>query len=450
MRWNMAGAALLIALVFTGREAPAQASRVIYDLATGAIERDRIVAGRDHRLVVRGLNSLCYTHAVRVTTKKAQFDAKGAEKVLGGGAKDMTPEPAPAPPPPKPEPAPVIPPETPRDSIRSAAVAAELANRAEWELNSVDETLGDAQALVSTFQKSEACEDPAMSQHALNHWASHVDDLRDNMRMVARRLAGARELLDRARTTSPDAKLAVRLDSLVAAAAALRKKAHDIRPEFNRASREIARAAQSDSIASQFWTSADDEQVDIVVVQRARRDGTTKETAISVPTERRHRFQVSTGIVGSWVGSPHYDRVSRPMPITSAPDSAKSADSTYATWARVSGNGIDVVNPALLVSVSLNSGAFGLNASAGTTLRAVNGGAAALEPLLGLGLGMLDRLFLQAGAHLGRRERLLFQMPDETGETPAARAIPQNLTRGDVVGVEWVVRPFLGFSLKLD
>ena len=173
-------------------------------------------------------------------------------------------------------------------------------------------------------------------------------------------------------------------------------------------------------------------------------DSTNVVREYRIPLKRRHRFVFSTGLVATGAPSIHYDRVNR----VAAPGDTVAH---YSTFARQSGNGSDLVNPALMLSASLLPlwSSVDLYATAGTTLRTVNGDTS-LEPLLGIGAGIIDRLFFHTGVHFGRAEDLLLRAKGESAEDVASREIPTVITRAGAVGVRWKPWYFAGFGLRVN
>lgn len=182
--------------------------------------------------------------------------------------------------------------------------------------------------------------------------------------------------------------------------------------------------------------------------------GTTQTSAIDIPLRRQHRVVFSTGVLGSTASSVHYDRVNRLASPSGGTTASDAEHRVISTFARKSGNSLSLLNPALFVSLSLtgNESPIGIYGTAGTILRSL-GGESSLEPLLGAGIGALDRLYLQIGVHFGRTEELLLTLPGETATSKSKSEevpIPINITRSDAVGLRWRPHGYIGFSVRLN
>lgn len=166
---------------------------------------------------------------------------------------------------------------------------------------------------------------------------------------------------------------------------------------------------------------------------------------------RRHRVIVTAGVLVTFLDNPNFQRVNRPyVEVSGEGESVQviSTDSTFSTYGDVERSGLSAFSPAAQVHVSLVDLAQGIPvlASFGAAVRSVR--TTAVEPTIGLSLGIADRLFVTWGVHYGRSQELLILHDNETKENLEQRPVPEAITPQDAVGIRWDWGGFLNFSVR--
>lgn len=439
----------------------------VRDAATGTTAADDLRAGNRYSFKITGMNPFCFTNSMQVEATKAPFDASAAQKFF-----------ATAPPPPVNQtaatPVPTAPGAPAADADRFAhadltpegrpKTAFELAGDASQILSRLDASRMQAEYIVAALKAAQNCASPTSVSPLFRAWQQYGEAVEQDMLNASIVLGSAMSAVTQARTRSGSSEAASLLDQLGTATEEVQKKLTPVISAYLAAAQTLRANADATVLTYEsFPTERDDQSIVLTIVQKSH-DGTRTDTMrVSIPLRRAFRIFFSTGIVASRVPSRHYDRTIRqawgvPGPRETGTGAHGQAvaqdtvplDSTFSTWAAVSGGQWGLVNPALFASVSLGQAFVDFHFTVGTTLRSVNAGSQALEPLIGVGIGLLDRLFLQVGGHYGRKEVLLIRRRNESAADVANRPIPQEIVRSGAVGTDWVFARYVGFSVRLD
>lgn len=423
---------------------------IVLDFASQAVRGLPKDAGKTYHIQIVNFNPLCFSPTIQVTYQEESNHPTLAQALFAGSAKPAStaaPSPTNVGTPTPLEQAPGVRPAIwPGDPQR--ANAAGLVLGARRALDGVELARRRAHEIASTLENMN-CGRTWNITTLMSAWEQSRAELIDAMNSYQPAIDGARRALAEA-AALPEGRggaLANAIQTLREAADRIEKSTSETAESFGLARQRLDAAMNETTLAHHIDTSRSHTAVKVqVVAQRTDAEGNITR-AFDVPLRRRHRVAFTTGIISTAAPSTHYDRVNR----TAAPTESGGAEQEYSTFGRQSGGSWDLINPALLVSASIFNlgGGADFYLSGGTTLRNVNN-QASLEPLLGVAGGLLDRLFLQIGAHFGRAEDLLITRAGETPGDVEARAVPVSVTRSDAVGTRWNVYFYTGFSIRVN
>jgi hypothetical protein len=422
-------------------------SAIVLDFASQAVRGLPLQAGRPYSITVINFNPLCFTPSIQVELQRADFDVAAAQALFRSS--------------PQPAPDAVTPVEGPgaRDISQPTdsgsigflsnmpvsqlvnATVEQLLAKAQTDLDTLETYRRAAARIVSTLENMDCAASWNIST-LLRGWQGEREVLLDNVPTYETKLVRVNQYLDAAaqKQQGQNGPYASRIAALRSWVRNIEAAMKPLAAQFATTASSLDAAVAQSTFMHQFDTEHDVEGAKVTLIGDAA--GTTPDVTrtFNLPMRRQHRITFSTGIVATAAPSVHYDRVNRLIDGEGEDDGVAA----FSTFGEASGSDWDLVNPALFVSGSLIGlgGGASLSASLGTTLRAVNN-QTLLEPLAGVGIGLVDRLFLQIGVHYGRRERLLIS-------PPAEEAVPSEITRADAVGTIWKAYLFSGFSIRIN
>lgn len=421
-----------------------KADGIVLDFAAQTIRGLPAHSGRAHSLSIVNFNPLCFSPSVRVDFQRATFDTQAAQALFRTSTQ---PEPGTAPAVDIPEAggAGTPPADTGNVAFTNMTVPQLIAvnpilllERAEAELKELDTYRHTAERIVSMLENMNCATSWNVST-VLSEWRKSREHLISSLANTDAKLGTIRRYLDAA-SGQPEGQrepLASLIRDFRASANRMETVLQPLNARLTVAAPRLDAASDQSTILHEFDADHDVEGATVTVSGDAAGDVPDVVRTFQIPMRRRHRIAFSTGVVATSASSVRFDRVNR---IAENDDGVTAVISTFD---ETSGGDWDLINPALFVSGSFFSGGgANLFGSLGTTLRNVNN-QTSLEPLVGLGLGLIDRLFLQAGLHFGRRERLLIT-------TQEGVAVPTEVTRSDAVGSRWDLYVYSGFSIRVN
>lgn len=404
------------------------------DPISGNVVHAGITAGRLLTVRLTGLNTLCYNYSIKVEQHEATFDSRAATELITfgdnnsilGGKVDSSKTTFTIRPP-------TI---SPNDSVASRLVSSILDKH-----NSAILAISAARDFIEMYRLATNCSKPIDATRLFELWRERGDGVADLLQKAITSMHDAgKELMA---LTDPKAEALARLKEQQAA---IDKQLLEVADEFRpvAAHLNVVQASTVSEYSEKLGRNV--EAITIKVTRRSLNDSSEATVDRRIPVMRRFRLHFSTGIVATKVSSRHFDRVNRQV----VDESGKQLDSTYSTWAHISGDSQNVIAPALFVSASLmKSDGVSVGFSLGTVLRNVNAAGNSLEPMIGAYASILDRIFLHAGLHVGREEVLLLAERKDWNSV-ADRPVPASVTRSDAVGIRWQREGYFGVSIRLN
>ncbi len=201
-----------------------------------------------------------------------------------------------------------------------------------------------------------------------------------------------------------------------------------------------------ESARGQTWTSTteatqetESAKLTLNLVPRPGTSAQPREIVQQFRVERRYRSFFSTGVLITGLPQPSYERVTRLI----------GEDSTYQTYADRHRGGLSTFSPSLQYNISFWEPAPGASvlASFGVAVRSVRDQLLP-EPFTGFSMGVIDRFVVTGGVHVGRRQELLITRDGEDAEDVEKRAIPDEITPAEAIGIRWKPAAFFSISLK--
>jgi hypothetical protein len=454
-------AAALVAILFL---TPAAAeAQYRYDWSTGnRTGHQALKAGVPVAIQITGLNTLCYQPHARVTISEASVDLSGFLTGLGRKPSGDQPPTPPAAPPSR-QGLPASPPDPSSLTMdEERAYTLRVLEEAALRFAEAD-ALGREAGYFTGVLASPPCHLGRgwSIDHFAARWRNQSASLLGGLSMMRDGLQHTAEQLDLAGramaggSSIGDADLRARIG---VARQTLRERQRTIASglaALTEARPHLDALEQTTQMHTAVNPGHNAEGMRIVV-QMVPLETTARDVPADTLDEalyRRFRIVLSTGTFITFGSQPEFRRVNRPFVRDSvAPDGAVvpvPTDSTYSTYAAQRRGVLDVFSPSVQFNITLGERWSGIPSllSFGAAGRSVNG-TLIPEPFAGVGIGIIDRFIVSGGAHFGRSEVLLINLPGETAADVERRPVPGTVTPADAVGVEWRVRPYLTLSVK--
>lgn len=464
---------LLLALAAILCAATAAEAQFTYDWSTGGRSvGTRLEAGRRNDILVSGLNPLCYTTHVRLTTIDARVD-------FGGFAASLS---APT------QPKSILEtllftPALPTDDMplteQPAAVriarAAEYADAASYRIERVRAALDELTTYVKTLDDPPCGSGRGWIRAFQEEWDSRRVHLRGVVTSADTALASAVDFLAIADTArhqiARETNLSVaeeqqlnmlqgQINRISAELTTTRGLLTPAMDKLQRVWQRMEALRNGMTVRNHVYFSHDIERVKLVITTIPL-EGTDAPAVppdtVEEPVLRRFRLFVSTGMFASLMRHRDYERTNRPLLRDSTTAEGGTVrvptDSTYETFVNRRGGWGDVVSPNLQLNmvftdVQYPGSGWPVMVSFGAAARSV-GGSTLPEPFFGGSLGINDRILFSFGAHYGRNETLLLTLPGEQPEDVAERRVPKGISTDDAVGTKWMFAPYFTISVKL-
>jgi hypothetical protein len=447
-----AGIVLILSGVHAVFTLAGAAQEITYDWSSQSLSGLPVHAGRVQRVRVEYLNPLCFTNTVRTQAERVPLNTTAVGNILrptGSPAPNPATNPATVP-------TPQSTPTTGSGGVNVPVVAIPSGSvdlgAARTLLLAWTKTLGRVETHRQVGERHSStlanlnCATAPNARFLLDDWRANgsaaLDTLRQSETILLRGIDELRSRLDDLPSTPATATLRTDFMNLIAFTERLRNTVPPVAQRFFADAPRLSNAAERSTIVHEVEIDQDVRALRVVVSSTPLGGGNPTADTLNVEVRRRIRTVFSTGILGTGADSYVYDRVNRQRIRNGQP-----TDSVYSTFGRTGGSSQDLLNPALLVSVSVfrvPQVESDLYVTAGTTLRTVGIAGQALEPVLGLSIGFLDQFLLSVGVHHGREEVLL--LPEGVDD----RAVPSAVTRKDAVGTNRKLNLFLGFSLRVN